>query len=372
VAYTPVAPLTTVRYLSTQAVDGTWTSVASPEMATNFCRGAVRLTAGGISTGFAGDGGAATSASLNTPYQPVEAPDGRIFVADSANNRIRVISTAGVITTFAGGPAASACTYTGPVSGLGLNAPRGVAVDSAGNVYIADTGANCIRKVDTAGTVTRVAGGGGTTTCTATTTTAVSLLTPSGLAIDGTGALIVADSGRNCIRKIVGTTVSAVAGGGGTTTCTATTATGVSLSGPVGVAVDSADNVYIADTGRNCLRKVVGTTVSAVAGGGGTTTCGTTTSTAVALSGPQGVEVDAAGNVYVADAARRCVRKVTGTAVTLVAFTGGNSSSGDNGPALAATMRTPAMLALMADGDLLVTDRATNTGSSEIRRIELS
>ena len=372
VAYTPVAPLTTVRYLSTQAVAGTWTSAASPEMPTNLCRGAVRLTAGAGTAGFAGDGAAATAASLNTPYQLADAPDGRIFVADSANNRIRVISTAGVITTFAGGPAASACTYAGPVSGLGLNAPRGVAVDSAGNVYIADTGAACIRKVDTAGNVTRVAGGGATTTCTALTTTTVSLSTPSGLAIDGAGALIVADTGRNCVRKIVGTTVSVVAGGGATATCTALTSTTVSLSGPIGVAVDSSNNVYVADTGRNCIRKVVGTTVSAVAGGGATTTCTTTTATAVSLSAPQGVAVDAAGNVYVADTGRRCLRKVAGTAVTLLAFTGTNSSTGDNGPALAATSATPAMVDVLTGGDLLVSDRAVTAGSSDVRRITMS
>ena len=113
--------------------------------------------------------------------------------------------------------------------------------------------------------------------------------------------------------------------------------------------------MYIADTGRNCVRKVVGTTVTVVAGGGATTACtAATTSTGVSLSGPQGVAVDAAGTVYVADTGRRCVRRVVGTAVTQVAFTGSNSSAGDNGPAIGATVRTPSMLIVLADGDLLV------------------
>ncbi len=375
VAYAPVAPLTTVRYLSTKAVDGTWTSTASPEMPTNTCRRAVNAYAGNGTAAFAGDGGNATAASLNVPLQSFEAPDGRVFVADSTNNRIRVIATNGTISTFAGGTgAASACTFAGPVASLRMNAPRGVAVDAAGNVYIADSGAACIRMVDPAGNVTRFAGGGATTTCnTAVAPTALSLSSPSGLAIDTSGALIVADTGRNCVRRLTATTTAHVAGGGGTTACGATTATAVSLSGPLSVAVDASNNVYIADTGRNCVRKVAGTTVSVAAGGGATTACtATTTSTAVSLSAPQGVAVDGAGTVYVADTGRRCVRQVVGTTVTQVGFTGANSAVGDNGPALGATIRTPSMLSVLSDGDLLVSDRATNAGSTDIRRIELS
>jgi sugar lactone lactonase YvrE len=374
VQVTPAAPLTTVRYLSTKAVRGTWSSSTSAEMPTNFCIGAVRLTAGTGTVGFSGDGGAATAAALNTPYQTAQAADGRIFIADSANNRIRVITTGGTISTFAGGVTASACTYSGPVSGLGLNAPRGVAVDTSGNVYIADTGAACIRKVDTTGTVTRFAGGGATTTCTAGAVgpTTLSLSSPSGLAVDSTGALIVADTGRNCVRKMTAATATAVAGGGATTTCGSTTSTGVSLSAPIGVAVDSANNIYIADTGRSCVRKVVGTSVTAVAGGGATTTCGTTTSTAVSLSAPQGVAVAADGSVLIADTGRRCIRRATGTAISLVAFTGTNTSTGDNGPALGATVQTPSSVAVLANGDLLVADRAITAGASDVRRIDLS
>ena len=289
VAYSPAAPLTTPKFLSTRAVDGTWTSVTSPEMPTNECRKAVNLFAGAGAASFTGDGGAATAATLNAPMQTAEAADGRVFIADSANNRIRVVSTAGAISTFAGGAgAASVCTYTGTVAGLRMSAPHGVAVDSAGNVYIADTGANCVRKVDTAGNVTRVAGGGGTTACTATTATAVSLSAPSDVEVDASGGVYIADTNRNCVRKVTGTTVTVVAGGGGTTACTATTATAVSLSGPLGIDLDSSGNVYIADTNRNCVRKVTGTTVTVVAGGGATTACNATaTTTTIRLSTPR-------------------------------------------------------------------------------------
>lgn len=375
VAYTPVAPLTTVRYLSTQAVNSTWTSAATAEMPTNYCRGAVRLFAGGGRTGFSGDGGPAVDAGLDSPTQTAEAPDGRVFIAGSQNDRIRVIDTNGIIDTFAGTGSNSSCSYTGPASGVNLNGPTGVAVDSAGNVYIADTGNDCIRRVDPSGTVSRFAGGGGTSACSssAIAATSLSLSSPAGLAIDSTGALIVADSGRNCVRRISGATATRVAGGGGTSNCGTTTSGGVSLSAPIGVAADSAGNVYIADTNNDCVRKVSGSAVTAVAGGGNNRSCGASlSSTNLRLTAPEGVAVAADGSVMISDTGRRCIRRVTDTAVTPLAFTGSNGSNGDDGPALDARIRAPGMITVMADGDLLVPDRATNNNASDIRRIELS
>jgi signal peptidase I len=372
--YSP-SPATTVRHLSTRSVDGTWTSAPSPTMATNSCTGSITAYAGSGSGGADGDGGAATEAELDAPLQTAVAPDGRVFIADSGNDRIRVVSTSGVISTFAGGSGgASACTFSGPVASLRMDAPRGVAVDGAGNVYIADTGSDCIRRVDPAGNVTLFAGGGGTSTCNTTVApTSLSLADPSGLAVDPSGALIVADTGRDCVRRLTATTTTRVAGGGTTSGCATTTAAGVSLADPLGVAVDAAGAVYVADTGRNCVRKVVGTTVTVVVGGGTTNACtASTTSTAVRLNGPQGVAVAPDGTVYVADTGRRCVRRVVGTAVSHLAFTGANGSLGDDGPAIGARARTPSMLTVLGDGDLLVSDRATNNGANVVRRIELS
>ena len=121
VALLPLA-VTTVRYLSTRAVDGTWTSVALARDGDQHLPRARSTPTPGRHASFAGDGGAATAASLNAPVQTDEAPDGRVFIADSGNNRIRVVSTNGTISTFAGGTGgASACTYAGPV---GLAAPE--------------------------------------------------------------------------------------------------------------------------------------------------------------------------------------------------------------------------------------------------------
>jgi signal peptidase I len=312
------SPVTTVRYLSTRAVRGTWSSPASPLMATNSCIGSVVAYAGSGTAGFSGDGGTATSARLRTPRQSAAAADGRVFIADTGNNRIRVVATDGTITTFAGGGSNILCTYSGPATGVSLNAPRGVAVDAAGTVYIADTGNNCIRKVDTAGNVSRVAGGGLTTSCSSATVTATALWlsNPSGLAVAPDGSLVVADTGRNCVRRITGTTATLVAGGGSTTSCTtASTPATVSLSGPEAVAVATDGSIVVADTGR------------------------------------------------------RCVRQVTATAVTQLAFTGANAGAGDNGPAIGAQVRTPSGVTVLADGDVLVSDRSTGSAASRVRRV---
>jgi hypothetical protein len=251
-----------------------------------------------------------------------------------------------------------------------------VAVDGSGNVYVADTGNACIRKVDPGGTVSRVAGGGATTACTsaAVAATALSLSNPSSLALAPDGSLVVADSGRNCIRRITGTTATHVAGGGSTTTCPATalTSTTVSLMGPIGVAVDAAGAVYVADTGRNCVRRISGTSVTRVAGGGTATSCtAATTPAGVALAAPEGVDVATDGSIVVAEATRRCVRRVTAAAVTPLAFTGTNGASGDNGPAVAAGARTPSGVAVLASGDVLVSDRGAASGGNVVRRVEV-
>lgn len=375
---TPPAPVTTVRWLTaaTRRSAGSWTSAQPARIATNTCRGSINAFAGTGGASFSGDGGAATAAALNAPRGLAVDLAGNLYLADTANRRIRkVAATTGVISTVAGtggGAPYSACSYTGPAASLKMNGPEDVAVDAAGNLYVADTGQGCVRRIDTAGNVTPVAGGGATTTCSATGAAgSVSLSNPRGVAVDGGGGVVIADSGRNCLRRVAGGTYSFVAGGGATTTCTATgAATTVALSNPTDVAVDAGGRVIVADTGRNCVRAVAAGTFSHVAGGGATTACSTTAAaTAVSLSAPEGVTVDAAGRVVLNDTGRRCTRMVAAGTVSPVALTGTNSSTGDRGPAVAATMRTPARLAADVAGNLWVSDRSTSTGSSVVRRI---
>ena len=366
------APVTTNRFHRLRTSRGTWTSADSTELRSDACAGAIAGFAGNGSAGATGNGGAATSATLSQPRGVAVAVTGETYIADTGNNRIRRVAADGTITTFAGGPAASACSYSGSVAGLGLNAPRGVAVDATGNVYVADTGANCIRRISPAGIVSSVAGGGSTTACSAVgAASSASLSAPSGVAVDGAGAVYIADTSRNCVRRVSAGAVSRVAGGGTSTGCAGSVAAStVSLSGPIGVAVDGAGAVYIADTGRSCVRRVASGTATVAMGGGATTTCaGTAAASAIGLSAPEGVVVDAAGSVYVTDTGRRCVRAATAGTARPISFSGTNSSTGDGGPAIAATARTPSGLALTAAGDLLVSDRSATAGSNRVRRV---
>ena len=373
---TAPAPVTTPYLYSVRTTRSPWTSAPTASLRSDACSNAVTALAGSGTAGSTGDGGAATSALLNQPRDVAVSADGTVYIADTINNRIRRVSAGGTITTFAGGPAASACTYTGAVSGLGLNGPRGVAVDGSGNVYIVDTGQNCVRKVDTAGNVTRVAGGGVTSTCNSTAVAATSLLLagPAGVAVDpSTGDLIITETTRNCVRRISAGTATLVAGGGATTACNSTSvaATSLLLAGPAGVAVDPTTGaVIVADTGRSCVRRIAGGNATLVAGGGATTACSTTgPASAVSLSAPEGVDVDPTGRVVISDTGRSCLRQVSGATVSPLGFTGTAGSTGDGGPVWASLVRSPAGPAIDVDGDVLVSDRSSTAGSNRVRAI---
>jgi DNA-binding beta-propeller fold protein YncE len=162
------------------------------------------------------------------------------------------------------------------------------------------------------------------------------------------------------VRRVSLTAVARVAGGGGSGSCAFSgAASGVSLNGPRDVAVDAAGNVYIADTGRDCVRRVTAGNVSRVAGGGGSTSCAFSgAATGVSLNNPSGVEADTvAGVVYVSDSSRDCIRRVALTTIDPLAGTGGGGYGGDGGPAVAAQLNDPRGLAFTSAGDLLVADR---------------
>ena len=235
-------------------------------------------------------------------------------------------------------------------------------------MYIADTGRNCVRKV-TGTTVSPFAGGGANTACTFSgAASAVSMSSPRGVAVDAGGSVYIADFSRNCVRKVTGGNVSGIAGGGASTGCAFSgAATAATLAGPSAVAVDASGSVYVADTTNNCIRKVTSGAISLFAGGGATTACSTAgVATAVSLSAPTGVAVDALGRVLVADTGRRCVRMVTGGNVSLLAGTGTSGSTGDNGPAVAALFNTPADVATASSGDVWIVD----AGTHRVRRVE--
>jgi large repetitive protein len=274
----------------------------------------------------AGDGGKATSATLQLPASVVADGAGNLYIADELNNEVRMICSTQNSATIAGVP----CSGPGIIVKLNLGVqkllnPTGVGLDGAGNLYIADTGNHTILEVTAAnGMVTTVAGDGSQGFMgDGGLATASELNSPSGVTIDASGNIFIADTGNNLIREVDALTgdISTVAGGG---TGTKGTATGATLSAPYAVAFDTAGDMYIPDSGNNIVRKVAtiggiitpASIISTVAGTGGVdggciTAASTTSDTP--LNTPEGIAVDAAGNLYIADSKDACVLKTNGT-----------------------------------------------------------
>jgi len=271
--------------------------------------------AGNGTQGFSGDNGPATGAELFQPLGVALDSAGNVYVADSSNNRIRKVSN-GVITTVAGNGTPGFSGDGGPATSTGLNYPSGVALDSAGSLYIADAGDNRIRKVSN-GVITTVAGTGGWGGYGGDGGPATSawLLVPSGVAVDSAGSLYIADAGNNRIRKVSNGVITTVAGNGTLGySGDGGPATNAQLNGPEGVAVDSGGNIYIADMDNNRIRKVSNGVITTVAGNG---TQGLSGDNGPAVSAelyrPEGIAVDATGNLYIADTWNNRIRILTPT-----------------------------------------------------------
>lgn len=270
--------------------------------------------------------GTGTAAIFAEPYGLATDSAGNVYVADSFNHLIRKITSAGVVTTLAGNQ------LYGNVDGTGTAArffnPDGVATDSTGNVYVADTYNDSIRKVSPAGVVTTLAGSGvgGSADGTG---TAASFYTPVGVATDNAGNVYVADTSNDTIRKItpagVVTTLAGTAGVAGSADGTGAAAT---FNLPEGIATDSAGNIYVTDTANNIIRKISYitrtinpgwevTTLAGIAGVAGSTDG---TGAAATFNNPVGIAVDSTGNVYVADGLNDTIRKITpaGVVTTVV------------------------------------------------------
>ncbi len=358
--------------------------------------GTLTLVAGNGTSGYSGDGGAPTSAALNEPEGIFVDGSGNIFIADSGNNVIReVAASTGNIATVAGN-----FTLGGGYSGDGsaatsaqLNDPFGVFADASGNIFIADTDNNVIREVSaSSGNISTVAGnfkaGSGYTGDNGPATSA-RLAAPQSVYLDSAGNIFIADTLNSVIRAvnrgtasaaiagvtipagdiatIAGTNYNAISG----TACQFTTAkTNTALSAflcePTGIFVDGSENIYIADTDNYAIREVsTSGTISTVAG-----TLGSfgfagngAAATAALLSYPSSMTVDGSGDIFIADTANFVVREVTGGNIQPFAGNNTRAFSGDGGLATSAALDAPGGVFVDAAGNVYIAD----TNSSAIR-----
>ncbi len=323
-----------------------------------------KVTSAGVATtlaGLAGQSGSAdgTGSAARFSYPSGVAVDsaGNVYVADTYNHTIRKVTSAGVVTTLAG-LSGQPGYADGPGSEAQFNFPSGVAVDSAGNVYVADSCNAIIRQVTSAGVVTTLAGLVGNRGIADGTGSEAQFDVPHGVAVDSAGNVYVADSYVSTIRKVtstgVVTTLAGLASNWGSADGTGNAAW---FSFPTGVAVDSAGNVCVADCGNSTIRKVTSAgVVTTLAGLAGQTGSADGTGNAARFNGPGSVAVDSAGNLYVADAYNHTIRKVTSAGVvTTVAGLAGQSGSAD-GTGSVARFNEPASVAVDSAGNVYVAD----------------
>ena len=334
--------------------------------------GVLSVAAGNGTSGFSGDSGPAATAQLSFPNGIAVDSDGNLYISDSGNSRIRKV-TSGVITTVAGG--GSGCPQQTNELGDGCPAASSqlssasVAVDSAANIFVADQGNNRIRKIS-GGIITTIAGNGsfGNLGDNGPATSA-QLGNPVGIAVDGAGNLYIADFANYRIRKVTGGVISAFAGNG-TFGFSGDNGPAVNaqLSYAYGVAADSSGNLYIADSNNSRIRKVSGGVITTVGGGAfgcpqQTNSSGDGCAAIEANLYPVGVSVDGAGNVFIADYGNNRVRKVSAGVINTVGGNGTYSFSGDGGPAINAQLGAPAGLAVDAADNLYIAD----TGNGRVR-----
>jgi sugar lactone lactonase YvrE len=264
--------------------------------------------------GYFGDGGAAISAYLSWPNGAAVDGSGNLYIADYGNGRIRKVGSGGVINTLAGNGAAGFSGEGGQAAAAALNGPTGVAVDGMGNVYVADELNARVRKVDSTGVITTLAGNGITGySGDGGPATAAALDVPVGVAADGFGNVYIVERVGNRVRKVDSTGVITTLAGNGVAGYSGDggPATGAELHGPTGLAADGSGNVYIADWGNNRIRKVAGGIITTLVGCGVAGYSGDGgAASAAELNGPSGVAVDAVGNLFIADWGNQRIRKV--------------------------------------------------------------
>ena len=327
--------------------------------------------AGTGTLGSSGDNVQATNAQLNALFGVCADISGNVYIVESSMYRIRKVNPAGILTTFAGTGTFGSSGDTGKATSATLNNPRRVFVDANGlNVYIVDSGNNKIRKVDSAGTITTIAGTGAAGIVGDNgQATAAQLNNPFGGCIDTNSNIYIADFGNQKIRKINSAGIITTYAGTGTVGSAGNNgqATSAGLYYPRGVGADSNGNIFIADSGNNQIRMVNRAGIITTIAGStlGSTGDGGSASTAL-LNTPFSVSVDINGNVFIADTNNHRIRLINNAGIiTTIAGTGTIGSTGDNGPSTSAQLNYPSDVTLDSNGNVFIADRS----NFEIRKV---
>jgi len=317
---------------------------------------------GNHDSGYSGDGGLATLAKLDNPASVALDVAGNIYISDVYNHVIRKVNTSGIISTFAGTGIVGYSGDGGPADSAKLYGPTGIAVDTEGNIYFAESGNHIIRIVNTSGIISTFAGTGTADySGDGGPATSAELYWPVGVAIDATGNLFIADHFNNVIREvdtsgiistIAGTDTAGYSGDGGL-------AISAKLDGPFDITLDATGNIYFTELYNDIVRKVntsgiistfAGTGIAGYSGDGGTADM-------AQLGDPSGLAIDNIGNLYIGEATNQDVRKIdTMGIISTYAGNGIIGYSGDGGPAVFAQFHAPQGIDLDASGNLYVTD----------------
>ena len=314
----------------------------------------ISTVAGTGTQGFAGDGGSAKSAQLAMPTRVLVTSSGNLYIADGLNHRIRMISN-GTITTVAGNGTAGYAGDGKSATAAELNDPTGIALDSSGNLYIADSSNSVVRKVS-GGNISTFAGnhtaGPAISGMVALAITA-QLSDPVAVAVDSSGNVFIADAGNNVIRKVVSGNIYTVVGGASTP---------LQLNHPDGLAIDSKNALYIADTADRRIIRFHNGVVTVFAGNGTADSSGDNGPAIQAgLGDPVGVGVDSADNVYITDTLNNRIRKVfTNGIITTIAGDGISAYFGDGGLATKAAVYFPHDVTADSSGNIYIADTVNN------------
>ncbi len=334
----------------------------------------INTIAGNGTAVYGGDSGPATAAGFVQPWGIAVSPTGNKYISDFSDNRIRKVSTTGVISTLAGTGTGGYSGDAGAAVSAKINSPRGLALDVAGNLYIADQNNHVIRRVTPSGIISTFAGTGVSGyTGDGGSALGARLSYPQAVAVDRNGNILITDlnyvvrkvNSSGIISTIAGTAgISGYTGDGGA-------ATAATFATPYGICTDTAGNIYVADNGNHVIRRINSAGIISTYCGNGTPGYTGDGGAAIAaqLNYPMGVVADSAGNLYIGDESNNVVRHITRAGIiSTLAGTGVSGYSGDRGMAILAKLSLPTGVSCDGQGNVYVVDH----GNYVVRKIDLT